>query len=325
MNTPLVSVVIPCFNSALWIGEAIDSCFTQLYAAVEIIVVDDGSTDRSVEVIATHLAQMPNVSKVLCQSNQGAPAARNAGIEVATGELVAFLDADDYFFPGGLEALIGAMQPDVDVVFGDVRFVDAQKHPNGVRVQAPVGDDWVVFAIETGAHGPRLFRRRVLQKCPWKVALPCVQDYELLLNCAANGFVFRHVPQIVAEIRLHESPTRISVKVRKSAIASETRVSVNLMIEDELVQRCALTPARKAALHYSLLADAMLLWRLGKREAAGQLFRSIETRMARRSGCFGKDVYARIAAAWGIGPAGWAWSVRQHLQLRQCGRADNSR
>lgn len=95
-----ISVIVPCYNAAAWIGEALRSVYAQQWPALEVVVVDDGSSDDSVALVEREFPQ----AKVLRQQNGGAAAARNAGIRVASGQWVAFIDADDYWLPGKLEA-----------------------------------------------------------------------------------------------------------------------------------------------------------------------------------------------------------------------------
>ena len=115
---PLVSVMIGVYNGAPYLGEAIESVLAQDYAPLELIVCDDGSTDGSAEV-----AQAFDGVLVVRQKNAGNGAARNRAIEEATGELYAFLDADDRFVPGKLSLQKAALDadPQLDLVFGHVR------------------------------------------------------------------------------------------------------------------------------------------------------------------------------------------------------------
>jgi glycosyltransferase involved in cell wall biosynthesis len=101
MEQPLVTVVIPAHNAEQFIAEAIESVLAQTYEAVETIVVDDGSTDRTAEIAAGY----DGVS-LLRQENLGAPAARNAGVAVGSGELLAFHDADDAMLPRRLQTQV---------------------------------------------------------------------------------------------------------------------------------------------------------------------------------------------------------------------------
>ena len=115
---PLLSVMIGAYNAAPYLGEAIESVLAQDYEPVELIVVDDGSTDGTAEV-ARSFADVTVVS----QENGGNGAARNRAVENASGELYAFLDADDRFTPGKLRLQKDALDadPGLDMVFGHVR------------------------------------------------------------------------------------------------------------------------------------------------------------------------------------------------------------
>lgn len=102
-NSPLISVVIPFFNSEKWIRETLLSVYRQTYENIEIILVDDGSTDASVEVVRSIIASQPKKClKMISISNTGVSSARNLGIENSSGELIAFLDSDDVWYPDKL-------------------------------------------------------------------------------------------------------------------------------------------------------------------------------------------------------------------------------
>ncbi len=118
--TPLVSVVIPAYNVAPYIGASLDSVLSQTYGNYEIVVVNDASTDDTERRLAPYLA-LPCVS-YLRQPQSGPSAARNAGLRLAKGELVAFLDADDLWLPRHLAEAVALFerQQDAGVVHGDM-------------------------------------------------------------------------------------------------------------------------------------------------------------------------------------------------------------
>jgi glycosyltransferase involved in cell wall biosynthesis len=118
---PTFSVVIPAYQAAATIGVAVRSALEQSLSAHEAIVVDDGSTDD----LAAALRPFEGRIELVRKRNGGVASARNAGIEIATGDFVAILDADDRFHPGRLEALagLGVSRPDLDILTTDTRFV----------------------------------------------------------------------------------------------------------------------------------------------------------------------------------------------------------
>lgn len=127
---PTISVVIPCYNAAAFVGGTIRCALTQTRPPLEVIVVDDGSTDNSAAAAGAFGAPV----RVIRQANGGAAEARNTGIRNATGDWIAFLDADDTWTPDRLEHLVPALVaagPDVVCVFNDLFFV----HPDGSRTE----------------------------------------------------------------------------------------------------------------------------------------------------------------------------------------------
>ena len=113
---PLVSIVIPCYNAERWLAGAIESALGQNHVSAEVIVVDDGSTDASPEVIR----QFKGKINCLSTSNRGPSAARNIGLKAARGEWIQFLDADDLLHPHKLHLSLKSCEnyPNVELVLG---------------------------------------------------------------------------------------------------------------------------------------------------------------------------------------------------------------
>jgi glycosyltransferase involved in cell wall biosynthesis len=118
-----VSAIIPVYNGAATIGRAIESVLSQQFGGLEVIVVDDGSTDSTIEVLENWGTRL----KVVRRANGGPSAARNTGARIAEGEYLAFLDADDEWLPGKLEKTFGALDamPGAALAYSNVKFVDA--------------------------------------------------------------------------------------------------------------------------------------------------------------------------------------------------------
>ncbi|KKU90602.1 MAG: Glycosyl transferase family 2 [Microgenomates group bacterium GW2011_GWA1_48_10] len=139
---PLVSVIVPAYNAEKFIGEAIQSALAQTYKNLEVIVGDDGSTDRTAEIVKALTRKDARV-RYACQKNQGQSAARNLAIREAKGRYIAFLDADDLFLPEKLDAQVGFLEahPDCGVSYSKIyHFFDDRKnelyyfvvdHPSG--------------------------------------------------------------------------------------------------------------------------------------------------------------------------------------------------
>src|SRR5262245_15990846 len=120
-TSPCVSVVIPVHNAEPFLASTLESVVRQGHDALEIIVVDDGSTDGSAEIAK----RSPAGVRYVCQPNMGPPAARNAGLRLATGDVITFLDADDLWTDGrlALQLRLLAQHPTVDIVAGRFQWV----------------------------------------------------------------------------------------------------------------------------------------------------------------------------------------------------------
>lgn len=116
MANPLISVIIPTYNRADYIVEAVESALAQSYAPSELIVIDDGSTDATAAILAPYADRLTYVR----QDNQGIGAARNHGVARSAGEFIAFLDSDDLWLPDKLRWQMDAFRqtPDLDAVYG---------------------------------------------------------------------------------------------------------------------------------------------------------------------------------------------------------------
>lgn len=139
MTDPLVSVVITNHNYGRYLGFAVDSALSQTHPRVEVVVVDDGSTDDSREVLASYGARI----RTVVQDNAGQAAAMNAGVAVAAGSLVAFLDADDVLEADAVSRLVAVWEPGVARVQGPVSLLGGDGRPAGGRLPAdpmPSGD-----------------------------------------------------------------------------------------------------------------------------------------------------------------------------------------
>lgn len=165
-RNPIVSVVIPIFNGAPFVAKAVESIRAQGVTDVEVIVVDDGSTDGT-QVVLAELAATAGI--VWFQQNHGGPArSRNRGISEASGEFVALLDCDDVWLPGKLEAQLAIMQarPAVGVVHTDYEVVDEQGRVEE-RARARYSQEPLVLAF-AGGHAALpstlLMRRSVLSQ-----------------------------------------------------------------------------------------------------------------------------------------------------------------
>jgi glycosyltransferase involved in cell wall biosynthesis len=130
---PLVSVIMPVFDGEAFLAEAIDSILSQSYRAFELIVVNDGSTDGSADIVEGFLSGSGKV-RCVCQENAGVSAARNRGIEACSGDLIAFLDQDDRWYENALKTHVTfhEQHPEVGYTLAQqVCFLDGMTEPPG--------------------------------------------------------------------------------------------------------------------------------------------------------------------------------------------------
>ena len=198
----LVSVIIPAYNAEQWIADTIESVLQQTYDAIEIIVVDDGSTDSTVQVAEGALRKGRFPSEILCQKNQGVSAARNRGWRCARGEWVQFLDADDLLVPSKIELQISGkgIRDKVDVLYSDWQrlLYKAGSWCPSDEIRTPlIGQNSVADLLSDANFlqlGSQLFNRTILDRIGgFDEAHTLVEDVELCLKIAMVGGVFSRV------------------------------------------------------------------------------------------------------------------------------------
>ena len=205
----LVSVVIPTYNYARFVGRAIDSVLAQAYAPVECVVVDDGSRDETPQVLARYGDRI----RAIRQENSGLSAARNTGIRAARGEYVAVLDSDDYFRPDKLAKQVALIEsaPGLGAVGCDVQHVDADGKELHRRhfVDPPAALDEQLRAVATrrawvgGSGSGGLFPRSVFDQVGlFDETLRAAEDWDMWMRIAAR-FPIRNATDAVTCISLH--------------------------------------------------------------------------------------------------------------------------
>jgi len=203
-NKPLVSIIIPNYNYAHYLREAIDSALAQTYRPVDVIVVDDGSTDGSRSVIQAY----GNAIQSVFQKNKGLPSARNAGIAKASGEFFVFLDSDDVLLPDALMNLYEGFSsaPDCGIVFGYSESVG----PAGERLtfhrNACRNFTYKEFLFANFILVPEaMVSRRVMDEIGvFTPAFLQCEDYDFWIR-SARKFKIRHIDRLVARIRSHDA------------------------------------------------------------------------------------------------------------------------
>lgn len=232
----LVSTIIPVFNRPVQLQEAVASVLNQDHKPIEIIIVDDGSTDTETWLIASSLARAnPGEVRAVQQANAGPGKARERGLQVARGEFIQFLDSDDLLLPGKFSSQVAALRADsgADVAYG----ITLVRHADGQLSDTP--------NKETGVHHQRMFPRFLNERW-WNTSTPLYrveacrsagpwtdlrleEDWEYDCRIAALGGKLAYVPRPVSEHRVHEGP-RLSVGEELDPMRLKMRAKAQTLI-----------------------------------------------------------------------------------------------
>lgn len=201
---PRVSVVIPTYNNARFVAEAVESVLQQTYRDYEIVVIDDGSTDTTRDVLAPFQDRI----HYLHQENAGAGAARNRGIEESRGELIAFLDSDDLWYKTKLEKSVAAFDRDREAGLVYNRYLqrdlDSGRERRGhvFGRSGRVAAEYILFF--RGVHTSSVvIRRECFEKCGrFDPSLQLSQDVDLWLRIMED-YPIREIPEVLHEYRSH--------------------------------------------------------------------------------------------------------------------------
>lgn len=222
----LVSVVIPAYNRAHCITEALESIWCQSHRPIEVILVDDGSTDETVGVVRDWERKRGIPLEkfrltMMCLAHGGAQIARNSGVRLAQGEFVQYLDSDHVLLPDKLEHQVTLLRSEpLDYVYGEVEFRQAGKDLPVSRfgVGRRNGRPW--YSAHNWETEAPLFHRRVcLAVGPWDEGLAAAQDYEYAARVKAMGFRGRFVSELVAVSWRHTGPSITGLPLSQRAAA----------------------------------------------------------------------------------------------------------
>jgi hypothetical protein len=216
---PLISIIMPCYNAAPYVAEAIESVLGQSYGNVQLIVVDDGSSDASSEIVQSLASQHPDRLQLQFSNHQGPYPARNLGLRQARGEFIAFLDADDWWQPDTLEKLYGTLIEHR----ADLAYCGWQNVGEGVK-SAPY------VPPEYEAEDPVA---AFVRTCPWPIHAALIKknlvdqlrgfserrfssmDYDFWLRALAQTRNIVRVPEVLAFYRWHGQGQVSAVKWRQ--------------------------------------------------------------------------------------------------------------
>ncbi|MBI1199452.1 MAG: glycosyltransferase [Phenylobacterium sp.] len=211
-DPPLVSVIIPCFNAGAMLGPALKSVLGQTWPNLEIIFVDNNSTDGSLATARDVLEGQGRPFQVLTCAEQGVNHARNLGFSLAGGDFIQWFDADDELAPTKIALQAAAMQADpaIDIAYGD--WVEARMAPGQPPRLLPhrlrQDDDQLARTLAGAWYPPHLYliRRAAAERLQaaqaWFPGRPVATDVEYSAIAALMGMAFRHVPEAIVRYNL---------------------------------------------------------------------------------------------------------------------------
>jgi glycosyltransferase involved in cell wall biosynthesis len=261
-----VSILIPCYNAERWIYQAIESALNQTYFDKEVIVIDDGSTDKSLEIIKS----FGNKIYWESTSNQGGNVARNRLIQLSTGKWLQYLDADDYLLPNKVEKQINFMAkvPQADVIYSPSIFEyyrDGKSWQEVLPIPAP-HDPWILLARwylpQTGS--PLWRKQAILDVGGWKDDQPCCQEHELYLRLLMARKRFEYFPKSGSIYRQWSEST---VCKRNLTEIHYQRLAIEEKIEHYLKTRGELNQLRRNAINQARFECARMIWLYNKQWA----------------------------------------------------------
>jgi glycosyltransferase involved in cell wall biosynthesis len=194
----MVSVIMPVFNGERYLAEAIESVLAQDYHPLELIVVDDGSTDGSAQIASGFGGEV----RYTYQHNQGPAVARNMGLELARGEIIGFLDADDRWPPGRLDLQLACLaeDPSVEVVMGQAQYLRQRPDLDNAPETEELSDPLFLFNLSA----------TILRKSVFDIVgrfdpeLYYCDDYDWFFRAQERGVRLVTLPQVTLHYRRHE-------------------------------------------------------------------------------------------------------------------------
>jgi len=222
-NNPSISILMPMHNASIFLFEALDSVLQQTFHEFEILVVDDGSTDNSIEIVKSYCDRRIR----LIENTHDFISSLNKGIDASVGKYIARMDADDLMLPNRIEIQYQFMEtnPDIDICGS---YADAFGEMKGIMKRPVNHVDIVSSLLQTNPlmHPTIMMKRSIFQQSGfhYKYGYPCAEDYKLWTDLALRGFKFANIPELLIRYRI--SPQQVTRTSRKEMFASSSKIGL---------------------------------------------------------------------------------------------------
>jgi glycosyltransferase involved in cell wall biosynthesis len=212
-STILVSVIITSYNCERFIEEAVNSVLAQTYKPIELIIVDGGSTDRTIEIVNRIFKDSPD--KPIVEVHEGyAAGVRNWGIKKSKGEYIAFLDGDDLLYPDAIKIMTSEINPSIDMVYGEYLIVDSNKN----EIHHAVSNEYkpIELLLQCYIHtGALLINRNVFNSIGgFDETLYISEDRDLWFRMALADCKIVYIPKLMMMHRYYLNSISSSGKFR---------------------------------------------------------------------------------------------------------------
>jgi glycosyltransferase involved in cell wall biosynthesis len=265
MMQPKVSILIPCYNAEKWIAQSIQSALDQTHQNKEVIVVDDGSTDGSLNIIKQFGKDVISETG----PNKGGNVARNRLLALSTGDWIQYLDADDYLLPTKIENQVNALDTiETDILYSP-SLLEFNETNTITRKTLPIPeprDPYILLARwylpQTGS--PLWKKQAILDVGGWKADQPVCQEHELYLRLLMGGKKFKFYPKAESVYRQWSETT---LWKKNQSFTRKHRLIIEERLEGHLIDTGLMTKERQWAINMAKFETARKEWHNDQHEA----------------------------------------------------------
>ena len=256
----MISVIIPCHNCESFINRCVDSVLNQTYQDVEIILVNNNSSDNSLALLNKYKSEFPDKIFVFEESKKGAPAARNHGLYKARGEWIQFLDADDELSPDKLQGQLNiALATGADVVAGACLLLYKKENRIVQIIRRADKDIWKgLITSNLGITSSNLWSKQAFFDVNgWDETLSSSQEYDVLFRLLKNNAKVAVDNSVKTTVHFSNNSVSKSRNKKKVKQILDNRINLRLKIKDELQSSKRLTPKLAQAIDTYIYTELM--------------------------------------------------------------------